>query len=661
MARTFLLPFREAPATFSDGKVDTTTLVNTTTPIEYIRDSVRHDIDDAGTMLGALQIAPDGMLYVAAQGQQVVSRITNPNIDWDDEINIEDFGLAAGTSSEQGLPNFIQNISSPSPGASINVAGGCFEESVVISVSNPLYLEHYLVNIFDDAGNNLRGPVELNQTTTEFTFTPPAPGVYQVLTTITNDCDNNEVNMTPQNFIINPLPSFTLAVQNPPSLCGIADGSVLANFPNFNAATNPLSYTVNGPVSYPATEVTSNNMVIENLSAGFYTVTTTNTLTGCIDTRTIRLNDPAGYSPNDISVNTGCSNDQGVINGFTFAPASATPATYSWQIFTQGSNRLVASGTESTNLPYQPLATGEYYVEITDAGGCVTTASITGTPPPAIDLNLPSEFVVCGETLARVPYSTPSTSIPIVSPSMTVEGDSIILITEPGTYQVTAAGDGINTCDTTLSVTVMFPQPNENPYESRYAICPFENSLDRKYLMLENLPGGFISVIWYDEDGVEIAPSGAGGASTVDGYRFSAAGDSLIAEVTGRINFEATNAEGCITEGVIEVVEDCEGRINAPNAFNPNSGNPDNQSWKIFPFLVDDTDFQIYIFNRWGEMIFQSGNLTEMQTEGWNGGYDNDPSRPVQGGTYAYKVEFRSEFEPEKGIIEQRGGITLIR
>ena len=50
-----------------------------------------------------------------------------------------------------------------------------------------------------------------------------------------------------------------------------------------------------------------------------------------------------------------------------------------------------------------------------------------------------------------------------------------------------------------------------------------------------------------------------------------------------------------------------------------------------------------------------------MQTTGWNGGYDNDPGRPLPGGAYAYKVEFRSQFEPEKGLIERRGGVNLIR
>ena len=180
--------------------------------------------------------------------------------------------------------------------------------------------------------------------------------------------------------------------------------------------------------------------------------------------------------------------------------------------------------------------------------------------------------------------------------------------------------------------------------------------------MLENPPSGFQSARWFDRDDNEIIRTGPGGATNINGYRYSSAGDSLIIEINQRISVELTNALGCITDADIDIIEDCEGRINAPTAFYPNSMVNNNRQFILFPFLVLPDDFEIFIFNRWGEMIFQSGDLEFMRTQGWNGGYDNDISRPVQGGTYAYRINFRGQFDDEGGDPqEQRGSVTLIR
>ncbi|UII20232.1 PKD domain-containing protein [Fulvivirga ligni] len=633
-------------------KVDTTTLANTVTPFEYIQDSVRHDIDNSTALLGAMQVGPDGQIYIAADGQQVIPAISNPNIDWDDEITINDFGLDPTSTSAQGLPNFIQNISSPSQGASLTVSGGCFGDQVTLTIENALYLEQYIINVNYEDGSHKLGPVVLTQANNSTTYTPDEPGIYTVTVDITNDCNDDLGSLADQNFIINPLPEFSLSVQAQPS-CGLANGSLSINFTEIANK----SFTVSGPVPSPSTTVTNSTMLVNNLSAGFYTVTTLDALTGCSDVRSISLNNPTTYTPDDLNVNTDC-NDQGGVVNFTFTPASAAPATYRWFIYRQGSNELVASGLES-DLPFTNLETDDYYFQIVDLSGCITSGTISTSPPPAIALEIPAEYVACGEEVARIPFTTSSQLSPEVTPSATFEqGSNIILITTPGTYQVTAFGDGINTCDTTATVNVVFPQELPTPYNPRYAICPDEQApLNQQFVKLPTAPDGFSSVRWFDEDGAEILPNNGG-----NDYQFTASGDTLIIGVTGRVNFEATNAFGCITEGVINIVQDCEGRVSAPTAFNPSSLNPLNRAWRIFPIMISDEDFQIFIFNRWGEMIFQSSSLDDMQNgEGWNGGYDNDLSRPVPGGTFAYKVEFRSEYEPEKGVQEQRGGITLIR
>jgi gliding motility-associated-like protein len=102
--------------------------------------------------------------------------------------------------------------------------------------------------------------------------------------------------------------------------------------------------------------------------------------------------------------------------------------------------------------------------------------------------------------------------------------------------------------------------------------------------------------------------------------------------------------------------------IAGPTAFRPSSavqkdGEMVNQYFRLFTFFIDDTDFQIYIFNRWGEMIYAS---SEREFR-WNGGYKNDLSQLVPAGTYTYVVRYKSSYRPEEGVKEKRGSVVLVR
>ena len=72
-----------------------------------------------------------------------------------------------------------------------------------------------------------------------------------------------------------------------------------------------------------------------------------------------------------------------------------------------------------------------------------------------------------------------------------------------------------------------------------------------------------------------------------------------------------------------------QGDVFFPNAFTPN-GDGLNDTFVYISRLVEEIDFQVY--NRWGELIFQTDQLDE----GWDGRYQGVPSPQ---GTYLYKVE----------------------
>lgn len=96
--------------------------------------------------------------------------------------------------------------------------------------------------------------------------------------------------------------------------------------------------------------------------------------------------------------------------------------------------------------------------------------------------------------------------------------------------------------------------------------------------------------------------------------------------------------------------------INYPAAFNPNSNNVLNSKFKIVGDFGDFRSYRLIVFNRWGQMVFE----TENPTEGWNGTYNGEEA-PM--GTYVYSAYFESFETSIKASIElnKQGSVTLIR
>lgn len=154
---------------------------------------------------------------------------------------------------------------------------------------------------------------------------------------------------------------------------------------------------------------------------------------------------------------------------------------------------------------------------------------------------------------------------------------------------------------------------------------------------------GFLTYQWYYE-GTAIAPP----FGTEQIY---------TAEEVGLYRVELLNVYQCASSDEIELMEECDPRITGPNAFRPGSSVVGNGEFGLFTFFIADENFEVFIFNRWGEMIYSS---TE-RTFRWNGGYNNNLARPLPAGTYSYVVKYKSSYRPEDGILEKRGGVVLLR
>jgi gliding motility-associated-like protein len=113
----------------------------------------------------------------------------------------------------------------------------------------------------------------------------------------------------------------------------------------------------------------------------------------------------------------------------------------------------------------------------------------------------------------------------------------------------------------------------------------------------------------------------------------------------------ATSEFGCIdtAEQIIHVIPEI--IFYAPNAFTPDNDEY-NQSWGIFIEGIDIYDFELLIFNRWGEIIWESHDPSAK----WDGTYGG---KFVQIGTYTWVV--RTKDVINDGKYEFNGFVNILK
>jgi gliding motility-associated-like protein len=118
---------------------------------------------------------------------------------------------------------------------------------------------------------------------------------------------------------------------------------------------------------------------------------------------------------------------------------------------------------------------------------------------------------------------------------------------------------------------------------------------------------------------------------------------------TTRYNVRVTDEfTGCFDSLRIIINVDASKKIYIPNAFTPN-GDSRNDDWRIFTKGIKFMNVEV--FNRWGELVFQSSDLEK----GWDGTYKGEPASP---GIYPYQINV-TYLDGE--LIESKGAINLIR
>ncbi len=113
-----------------------------------------------------------------------------------------------------------------------------------------------------------------------------------------------------------------------------------------------------------------------------------------------------------------------------------------------------------------------------------------------------------------------------------------------------------------------------------------------------------------------------------------------------------TNEFGCQDSIIsqVEVINDV--IVYAPNIFTPDN-DEFNQTWRVYISGIDIYDFHLTLFNRWGEVVWESYN----PDASWNGTYGG--TSEVQDGTYVWVINAKDSYNDKK--YEFRGTVSILR
>lgn len=305
--------------------------------------------------------------------------------------------------------------------------------------------------------------------------------------------------------------------------------------------------------------------------------------------------------------------------------------------FGDGTPRVVAGGG-SVNKTYAAQGTYNVKLILTDPAYCNGPDSITRTVRLAP--NVKADFAVNSDT-ACAPFTAVFKNNSVAGQQFFWDfGDGTTftganppdkIYTSGGTYTVTMVANDPNTCnvtDTIRTVIKVFSNPqasfNYTPFP------PVENSLTS----FQNTSIGGVAYFWDFGDGDSSTQ-----VNPVHQFRSTGTFNTCLYVI---------NAIGCLDTICLPVQAIVVPALDVPNAFSPN-GDGVNDKVFVRGFGIAKMNFRIY--NRWGQLIFQSTD----QSIGWDGLYKGR-QQPLEVYAYVLDVEFSSGER-----VTKKGDITLLR
>lgn len=319
-------------------------------------------------------------------------------------------------------------------------------------------------------------------------------------------------------------------------------------------------------------------------------------------------------------------------------------ASYSWD-FGDGS---VSNQHDPVQILYD--LPGQYEIQlVAERGRCTDTTTIGPLdyfPLPSLVRALPSQYEACSATTISFENLTLSDPNPYTLEWDFDDGKSSTLVSpentfdSPGTYQVSLKISSGASC----SRTEIFPWAIDilpGPTAS-FSADPTEVTNPSQIVEFTNTSINASSYEWRFGD--NSLPSFNQDAS----HQFMEPG---VFEVE-LLAFSSIN--NCVNRAVLEIPVTAAGMPFFPNAFNPLDGQ--NSEFKAMSVFDNFEDFYLGVYNRWGELVFETKDFAE----GWNGKKHNS-GVDMPTGVYIYQFTFEVLVGSEREQGADRGTVFLLR
>lgn len=443
---------------------------------------------------------------------------------------------------------------------------------------------------------------------TDSLFLNVAAGLYTVTVQQNINC------MVDTTILVTSLPGPSIvSLNSTPPQCGISDGQI-----SIVSSASPSQYSINGGFSFQA------NGNFNNLPSGFYNVI--------------------------VQTNPGCTADTVV-----FFPDNSIPIVDAGSDTTVCANLTISLNANATagalvnwdngitdGVPFTPSQSQTYTVTATLPNGCSDQDQVN------VVVLSPIEPTISAQVLT---YCLPSSVVFSVDNGVytsclwtasngdteTTCANALFTFNAAGCYSVNFSGLDVNDCP--ISVNLSSPicfKPNPN---ADFIPSP-------RVINAENPTVNFFNTSLHAQNYTWIFPNGNGSNMLNPSYTFP--------EIPGfyDVILIAADTNGCLdtVQQSIEVKE--ENYLYVPNAFTPN-GDEINQVFRpVLSEYSEKYSYQFRIYNRWGELLFESKN----PEIGWDGTYGGEL---VKTGVYAYEIKVRLDENTETTVVS--GHVNVLK
>jgi gliding motility-associated-like protein len=414
---------------------------------------------------------------------------------------------------------------------------------------------------------------------------------------------------------------------------GIANGSAALT------ATNATEYSLNGAPNQPIPAP----FVLNGLAAGNYQVIVYN-VGGCTAQVDFVITEPVALAVTSITPDlVVCSGDTSTLTAT--GTGGSTPYTFTW---------ITDAGVQGVGqtINVNTAATTQYCVVLTEAcGSAPDSACMIITVPQPLNLTLtPDDADGCYPHHVIFSNVTPGPGAPLLN---TIDfGDGTAPITtnaldtcshtyeHPGVYTVSIVSISDTGCTYTNTFTNMITV-YDKPLAS-FNISPNPTTIFETHIMLNNTSTTDVVAYSWSIPGAE--PNN----STLENV-----GVDLPVGIVGNylVTLVVTNEHGCLdsTSKIAQVLSDV--ILYAPNTFTPD-GDEFNQNWFLHIDGIDIQQFNLQIYNRWGEVIWESND----PKGSWDGTY---LGAIVPNGQYNWVLETKELVSDKKYTFN--GYINVLR